>query len=141
MKRLLLLFCLFPLFSKAQDVEFEKKDGVVLTYKLTKLREDVKKDTYLLVVKAINKNDYPVFYQGPANNVNPFLASVTVRNSDDNINLTANPSRLTADNRKLYYLDKGSEISEEKEIKVLKGQLPIITGKFWSDVKNILEFK
>lgn len=138
---ILTLAILFPFFSNAQDSQLDDKDGVVISYKLTKIKEDIKKDTYLVVCKAKNNNDYDIFYEAAGNKVNPFFATVTVRNSDDYIYLTGLESKLYTSNKILFYLKKGGSITAEKEVKIAKGVTPILTNEFVTPLKIISDIR
>ncbi len=125
----------------AQDAMLFDQDGIVMSYKLTKLQDGDKKDTYLLTVKAVNKNSFDLFYQGPKNGVNPFFSEVNIRNGNDYLYLSATESRLMTSEGKLFYIKAGGTVNGEKEFKVGKGVTPIITSKFFSDLKPISEFR
>lgn len=142
MKKIALLFLLaIPLFVNAQDVAVADKDGVFISYKLTKIKEDTKKETYLISVKASNKNDYDVYYEGPTNKVNPFFCTLTIRNTKDNIYLTGSESRLMSVNKPLFYIKRGSYVSADKEVKVDKGSSPVLTADFLSELKDIVQYR
>lgn len=141
MKKLLLLLLFASSAAYAQDAIVSEQDGIEISYKLTKLSENEKKDSYLMVVKATNKNTYDAFYQGPKNGVNPFLATVTIRNINTDIYLIANESKLLTADGKLYYIKPSGSISTEKEFKIDKGVKPVVTAKFWSDLKPITDFR
>ncbi len=142
---------------QAQDkLTLNNQEGIYVTYELTKIEEGSKKDTYLAVVKAENKNDYDVFYSVPltkqANGTttvsileNKLFSQTSVRNSTgifgDNINLTGQETKLiTNDNKLLYSISKGNFITAEKEFKVKKGVKPIITNTFLLSLKSIDNF-
>jgi hypothetical protein len=154
---LLTISLFFYSFSQAQDkLTLNNQDGIYVTYELTKIEEGSKKDTYLAVVKAENKNDYDVFYSIPltkqANGStaisileNKLFAQSSVRNSTglfgDNINLTGQETKLiTNDNKILYSISKGNFITAEKEFKVKKGAKPILTNTFLLPLKSIDNF-
>lgn len=142
MKRLIIILLLL-IGSKiyAQEATISEQDGIVLSYKLSKLKDGEKKDTYLLSVKAMNKNNFDVFYKGPANGINPFFSEVTVRNLNEYIYLTGTESKLMTVDGKLFYIRAGGAISGEKEFKIEKGSTPIITSKFLKELKPISEFR
>jgi hypothetical protein len=142
MKRLLIIVFLFVGSNiYAQDAVLSEQDGIVLTQKLSKLQDGEKKDTYLLSVKATNKNSYDVFYQGPKNGVNPFFFEVTIRNLNDYIYLIASESKLMTLDGKLFFIKAGGTVSGEKEFKIAKGVTPIVTSKFLNELKQISEFR
>lgn len=142
MRKLTLLFLLsIPFLAKSQDIPVSDVDGVFVSYKLTKLKEDAKKDVYLITVKAVNKNDFDVFYEGPTNGVNPFLATTSIRNANTEIYLTGEKSKLRTEKAVLYYIKKGGSITSEKEVKINKGVAPIVTNEFVSQPKTISEFR
>jgi hypothetical protein len=154
---LLTISFFFYSFLQAQDkVILNNQDGMYVSYELTKIDAGTKKDTYLVVVKAENKNDYDVFYSVPltkqangSNAVsileNKLFAQSVVRNSTalfgDNINLAGQETKLiTNDNRILYSISKGNFITAEKEFKVKPGVKPIITNTFLLPLKSIDNF-
>jgi hypothetical protein len=142
MKRLIILFFLLASSNiYAQESVLSEQDGVVLSQNLSKLQNGEKKDTYLLSVKATNKNSYDVFYQGPKNGVNPFFSEVTVRNLNEYIYLIASESKLMTTEGKLFYIKAGGTINGEKEFKIAKGVTPIITSKFLNELKQVSEFR
>lgn len=141
MKRIIILFLFISIKVSAQDINLLEQSGIALTYQLTKLSETEKRDTYLLVVKANNKNNYDAFYQGPKNGVNPFFGEVTVRNASAMIYLTGTESKLSTVDGKLLYLKSLGTISFEKEFKIDKGQKPVITAKLFSNLNNISELR
>nr|WP_199156363.1 hypothetical protein [Pedobacter sp. ASV2] len=130
-----------PFLAKSQDVALNDVDGVYVSYKLVKLKEDSKKDTYLLTCKALNKNDFDVYYLAPANKVNPFFSSLTVRNGNETLYFIGTESRLVTGNRVLFYLKKGGSYTLDKEIKVQKGVVPVLTNEFVSDLKPITDYR
>jgi len=154
---LLTISMLFYSFLQAQDkLTLNNQDGVYVTYELTKINEGSKKDTYLAVVKAENKNDYDVFYSIPltkqANGStavsileNKLFAQSVVRNSTsllgDNINMAGQETKLiTNDNKILYSISKGTFVTAEKEFKVKNGVKPILTNTFLFPLKSIDNF-
>lgn len=142
MKRIILtLATLLPIFADAQESQLDDKDGVIISYKLTKIKEDAKKDTYLVVCKAKNDNDYDVFYEASNNKVNPFFSTVTVRNNDDYIYLIGTESKLYTNNKILFYIKKGSSVTAEKEFKIAKGLTPILTNEFLTPLKTISDIR
>lgn len=142
MKRLIIIILLMAgtrLF--AQDTTLSDQEGVFISYKLSKLQDGDKKDTYLLSVKATNKNAFDLFYQGPKNGVNPFFSEVTVRTLNDYIYLTATPSKLMTTDGKLYYIKAGGTVNGETEFKIGKGITPVITSKLVTELKQISDFR
>ena len=142
---------------QAQDkLTLNNQDGIYVSYELTKIEGGSKKDTYLAVVKAENKNDYDVFYSVPltrqANGStmvsileNKLFAQSSVRNSTsligDNINLSGQETKfITNDNKILYSISKGNFITAEKEFKVKTGVKPILTNTFLLPLKSIDNF-
>jgi hypothetical protein len=142
MKKLTLaLILLFPFVLKAQDVQLDEKDGISISYKLSKISTDSKKDTYLLVCKATNTKDYDLFYQVPPTHPNPFFAVITVRSIDRYLYITGTESKLSGKDGKLYYIKKGGFISQEKEFKFAAGSTPIITSEFNGNFREITDFR
>lgn len=144
----------FQCFLQAQEkTVLNNQDGIFVTYELTKIEETSKKDTYLAVVKAENKNDYDVFYGIPltkaANGTitisalqNKSFAQTNIRNGTglfgDNASLTGIESKFfTNDNKILFSISKGNFITSEKQFKVKKGVKPIITNTFLIPCKSL----
>jgi hypothetical protein len=154
----LLSFTLFvSTISRAQEtIVLNNQDGVFITYELTKIESSSKKDTYLAVVKAENKNDFAVFYGVPQTRLgngtsqispleNQLFAQSSVRNSTgllgDNINLKGNSTKfITTDNKALFTIGKGSFVTGEKEFKVKGGVKPVLTNTFLFPLKPIENF-
>lgn len=141
MKKLLFLLLFVTSGAYAQDVIITEQDGITISYNLTKLSENEKKESYLMVVKATNKNLYDAFYQGPKNGINPFCATITIRNINTEVHLIGNESRLFTAEGKLYFIKSMGSISAEKEFKIDKGVKPVVTSKFWSEIKPISDFR
>ena len=151
------LLLLLTTHSHAQEkITLNNQDGIYVSYELTKIEDGGKKDTYLAVVKAENKNDFDVYYSIPLtvqSNGNTEIsilenrkfAQSSVRNSTslfgDNINLGGEQTKLiTNDNKILFSIPKGNFITAEKEFKVKKGVKPIITNTFLLPLKSIDNF-
>ena len=141
MKRLIFILLLIGTKIHAQDASLLEQNGIVLSYQLTKLSETEKKDTYLLVVKAVNKNSYDAFYQAPKNGVNPFFGEIIVRNANAMVYLTGTESKLSTADGKLHYLKSLGTMTFEKEFKIDKAQKPIITAKLFHDLSNISDLR
>ena len=142
---------------KAQEkIVLNNQDGVFITYELTKIESNSKKDTYLAVVKAENKNEFNLFYGVQQTKLpngtsqisileNQLFAQSSVRNSTslfgDNVNLKGNTTKFfTNDNKVLFTIGKGSFITAEKEFKVKSGVKPILTNTFLFTLKSIDNF-
>jgi len=141
MKKLLILLLFVSSVAIAQDVIITEQYGIEVSYKLTKLSENSKQETYLITVKSMNKNPYDAFYQGPKNGVNRFCLTVSIRNANADVNVIANESRLFTTDGKLYFIKSMGSILTEKEFKLDKGLTPIVTAKFWGEVKGISDFR
>lgn len=141
MKQVILLFLTsFSLNVFSQEISLLDQNGVNISYTLTKLSTGEKKDTYLLSVKATNKNSFDIFYQGPKNGVNPFFCEVTVRKIDSYLYMTAPESKLLTVGGKLHFMKPNDVITTEKEFKVNTNEKPIITAKFVSPLRSISDF-
>jgi hypothetical protein len=142
MKNLILLaFLVTSSFCYSQEIKLDDKDGISVTYKLTKIKEEEKKDTYLIVCTAKNSTDQDLFYEAPENKVNPFFSTITVRNNSSYLNLIGLESKLSFGGIVFFYIKKGSSVSTEKELKFQKGITPILTNEFVSEIKPISEFR
>jgi hypothetical protein len=141
-------------FLMSQDkTPLNNQDGIYVTYELTKIETTSKKDTYIAVVKAENKNTYDVFYGVPllkqANgtttasiSANKSFAQTSVRNATglfgENINLTGNQTTLiTNDNKLLFSVPKGEFITLQNEFKVKSGIKPVLSNQFLVPLKKI----
>ncbi|PRY48049.1 hypothetical protein B0I27_11737 [Arcticibacter pallidicorallinus] len=141
MKHLLTLaFLTLALTGIAQETSVLEQNGISISYTLTKLSAGEKKDTYLLNVKAMNKNTFDMFYQGPKNGVNPFLCEITIRKIDTYVYMTAPQSKLATLEGKLHYLRANDVLTAEKEFKVASNEKPIITAKLFGPLRPISDF-
>ncbi|RYF26772.1 MAG: hypothetical protein EOO42_00515 [Flavobacteriales bacterium] len=141
MKNLLFLLLFITSGVFAQDSVLTELNGIEISYKLTKLSDDEKKDSYLIVVKATNVNMYDAFYQAPKGGVNHFFVTVTIRNVNKEVSLTGNESRLLTSDGKLYYLKPFGSVSVEKKFKIDKGIKPVLTPKFLHELTSIAEIR
>ena len=141
MKKLVLPFLvILTLNTFSQEASLLDQNGINISYSLTKLSSGEKKDTYLLSVKAINKNAFDIFYQGPKNGENPFFCEVTVRKIDSFVYMAAPESKLLTAEGKLHYMKSNDVITAEKEFKVASNEKPIITAKFFGALRPISSF-
>ena len=138
---MLMALMAFSSLCYSQEAKLEEKDGISITYKLTKIKEEDKKDTYLIVCTAKNTTDQDLFYEASENKVNPFFAIVTVRNGSGYLNLIGTESKLSVGKKILFYVKKGSSVSVDKEVKFPKGTNPILTNEFVSELKPISDFR
>jgi hypothetical protein len=142
MKHFILLASLFiSSLCYSQEKALDEKDGISISYKLTKVKEDSKKDTYLVTCKAKNISNEELFYEAPENKINPFFATITVRNTNSFLNLIGIESKLSVGKKVLFYIKKGGVVSTEKEIKFDKGVEPILTNEFVGVFKPISEYR
>lgn len=147
-------------FLKAQEtIVLNNQDGVYVTYELTKLESTSKKDTYLAIIKAENKNSFDVYYTAQqyrpgyglgtapsqTNSLNgQAFAQANVRNSTeflgdyDYVPLKGNMTRaITTNNQVLYVLESGRSVTTEKKFKVKTGVKPILTNSFLVPLRPI----
>jgi len=141
-------------FLKAQvKNEINDQDGIYVTYELTKIEENSKKETYLAIIKAENKNDFDVFYSVPlttqANGSKSVgilqskgFSQIAVRNGtgffgDYQTLVGTETNLITNDNFILFTIPKGKFVTGEKEFKVKKGVKPIITNTFLMPFKKL----
>ncbi|RYE29026.1 MAG: hypothetical protein EOP48_32935 [Sphingobacteriales bacterium] len=153
----LLLSLCYGLMGFAQEkINLNSQDGIHVSYELTRIDSGAKKETYLAVLKAENKNDFDVYYGIPltkhpngtiAVNIlqGEMFSQASVRNGTgmfgDNINLKGNVTRIsTNDNFLLYNIPKAGFVTAEKEFKVKAGAKPIITNTFLVPLKSIDQF-
>jgi hypothetical protein len=141
-------------FLPAQEIiPLNNQDGIYVTYQLTRIEQASKKDTYIAVVKAENKNAYDVFYGVPllkqangttalSTSANKSFSQTSVRNATglfgENINLTGHQTTLiTNDNKALFSIPKGEFITLQNEFKVKTGIKPILSNQFLVALKKI----
>lgn len=146
-------------FLNAQETYvLNNQDGIYVTYELTKLESSSKKDSYLVVVKAENRNNEDVYYGVPQYKIgygtsqtsaanNQAFAQSSVRNSTEFLGdyafipLKGNITRLvTSDNQILFMLGRGNTVTSEKKFKVKTGIKPVLTNSFLVQLKPISYF-
>ena len=140
----LFLLC-FKVLNAQQKIELSNHQGVVTSYKLTKLdSSDDKKDKYLATVLAENQNDFDLFYTVQPSNPYRFVegdsyekcfVKIDVTNSrlfsGGITNLQGQLTRLQLLNGwLLYLLPKKETITHNVSFTVSKGVTPVVTEKF-----------
>ncbi len=135
------LFISFFAFSGFAQQNIDEKDGVSYTYTLTKVKEDAKFIYYSALVKAVNKNGFDVFYQGPKNKTNPFFATIEESNSGTSFYFEGTLSRLQLGDIPLYYLKPNASFSSTKEFKIKKDTNPLFKLDYVNTLDQISSLK
>lgn len=147
----------FSTAIQAQDkIALNNQDGIFVSYELTKIESGSKKDSYLAVVKAENKNDFDIYYavsqslqtSGTTTSSilgNTAFAQISVRNATGlfggGASLAGQQTKMvTNDNKVLFSISKGSFVTSEREFKVKTGEKPVITNSFLLPLKQIDNF-
>ena len=129
-----------PFIIKAQT-EIAQKDGIVFTNTITKIKEDAKFVYYSATVKAVNNNDYDIFYKGPKNKLNPFFATIQESNSGTSFYFEGSASRLQLVDIPLYYLKPKDTFTTTQEFKVKKEISPIFKLDYINTFDKITDLK
>jgi hypothetical protein len=139
-----------------EEIKIGSKENVIITYQLTKLVENPKKDKYLISVSSQNKNDFDLYYPlalmknaNGTESVNLFLATgfakITIRNSTgwfgDGKQIEGQQTKIkTENNELLVILEKQKIYNFETEFNVKHGDTPIITNSYLNTVRKLSEF-
>lgn len=150
---LLLSFFFLPAQEKT---ELNSQDGIFVSYTLTRIETGAKKDTYLAMVKAENRNSTDLYYSIPLTRlpngkmgIAPLqslsFSNVVVRNSTglfgDHADLKGTETNLlTEDGSVLFLIARNSTVTSEKEFKVKTGTTPILTNSFLFSTKPLNYF-
>lgn len=149
------LFC-FNLLNAQQKIDLSNHQGVVISYKLTKLdSSDDKKDKYQATVSAENQNDYDLFYTVQPSNPYRFVegdnfekcfVKIDVTNSrlfsGGITNLQGQLTRLLLLDKgwMLYLIPKKETVSQNFTFTVSKGVTPVVTEKFIKRLNKLSAF-
>ena len=152
---ILTIICNLNLFSQ-EEVTIGSKENVIITYQLTKLEENPKKDKYLISVSSQNKNDFDLYYPlailknaDGTENVNPYastgFAKIVIRNSTgwfgDGKQIVGQQTKVrTESNELLVVLEKQKIYNFETEFNVKHGETPIITNSYLNTLRKLSEF-
>lgn len=158
--KLLLLTSLF-LFANLiafgqENIVIGTKDNVEISYQLTKLDSNPKKDKYLISVSAQNKNNHNLYYgvelvknSNGTESTNPFLSNgfskIIIRNSTgwfgDGKQIVGQETTVkTETNEILFNLEKNKIYNFETEFNVKHDDKPIITNTYGSTLRKLEEF-
>ncbi len=142
----LTLFIQSTILFAQEKVELKNQDGVFVSYTLTKIDGDEKKDQYTLTVQAENKNDFDVFYTGTASTASASLVSsfTSIKVSKvvgflaaNSLSLNGSETGLfTTRNEPLFRINKGQLVTRELTFKVKTGDIPVITCSFSRSLKK-----
>lgn len=156
-KLFFLLNVLFSTFLFSQETKIiGTKDNVEISYQLTELDKNSKKDKYLITISFENKSDSDLYYALPLMKnsegkefLNPLLtrgfANVLIRNSTglfrDGRQLIGQETILrTEDNGVLIGLEKNKIYNVEDEFTVKAGEKPIITNSYLNTLRKLDQF-
>ena len=151
------LFLFTSLLSFAQEnVIIGTKDNVEISYQLTKLETNAKKDRYLISVTAQNKNNYNLYYPvvfiknaDGSETLSPLIATgfskIVIRNSTgwfgDGKQVAGNLTTLkTENNEVLFNMEKDKIYNFETEFNVKHDDKPIITNSYNSSLRKLEEY-
>ncbi len=152
----LFIGCCFTSLFAQEKITLNNQDGIQVSYELTKMDEGDKKDTYLVIVKAENTNDFDVFYSIPLTkqpngnfavsaSQNLHFAQTSVRNTTalfgEHVNLKGADTKLTTNDHKiLFTIPKGGFVTGEQKFKVKKGVKPVLTNTFLFPLRALDRF-
>lgn len=160
MKNKLLITALF-LFTNAltfaqENVIIGTKDNVEISYQLTKLESNAKKDKYLISVTAQNKNNYNLYYPviffknaNGSETLSPLIptgfSKIVIRNSTgwfgDGKQVSGLETTLkTENNEVLFNVENNKIYNFETEFNVKHDDKPIITNTYGSTLRKLEEF-
>lgn len=129
-----------------------EKDNVQISYQLTLLEENNKKDKYLISISTENKNDYDLFYALPLNSekkVETLLptgfSKITIRNSmgwfGDGKQIIGQETVIRTENNEiLMMLEKQKTYNFETDFNVKHGEKPIVTNSYIYTLRKLNEF-
>jgi hypothetical protein len=139
--------------------DLNAQDGISVSYELTKQSEGDKKDKYILVVTAINTNDYDLFYTVPMMKqpdgqykLNSFenksFCEASCSNSTGLMSVLGDKAKLsgqetsfiTKNNEIIFKIGKGQRITADAKFTVKPGQQPIITNSFRGALRKLDQF-
>ena len=140
-----------------QEIQLANKDDIKISYQLLLEEEGKKKDSYILIVNALNESDSDLYYEVSLTKNNqgqwelPIFpeekgfTKVLVRNSTglfgDGQSLIGNETDLiTTDNTMLFHFKKGDILTQETTFKVKTGKKPLITNTFNKVLKPLENF-
>lgn len=145
---LIVLLMTFSLQIMAQEeVLLSEKDGVRVSYQLYTEEEGKKKDSYLVIVNAVNNSDTHLYYEVPLIEVSPGnmtlplfpedkgFTKIEVRNSTGLFGngqsiIGKETDLITTGNAMLFIIEKGEILTDETSFKVKAGNQPLITNSF-----------
>ena len=161
MKNTLLLLTSLFLFTNLiafgqENVIVGTKDNVEISYQLTKLETNAKKDRYLISVTAQNKNNYNLYYSvvffknaDGSETLSPLIptgfSKIVIRNSTgwfgDGKQIVGQETTIkTETNEILFNLEKNKIYNFETEFNVKHDDKPIITNTYGSTLRKLEEF-
>lgn len=139
--------------------DLNSQDGITVSYELTKQSENDKKDKYILVVTAINTNDFDLYYAVPMlkqpdgqYKLNSFenksFCEASCSNSTGLMSVLGDKAKLsgqetsfiTKNNEVIFKIGKGQRITADAKFTVKPGQQPIITNSFRGALRKLDQF-
>lgn len=155
---LLITFSLLTFNCLGQkEIELADKNDVKISYQLLLEDEGKKKDSYILIVNALNESETDLYYEVALTENNqgqlqlPFIpeekgfTKILVRNStglfgDGQSIIGEQTDLITTDNSMLFHLKKGDILTQETTFKVKTGIKPLITNTFNKTLKPLEGF-
>lgn len=146
---LLLAFAATCMTSNAQQsVELPEQNGIKLSYQLSKIKGSNKKDQYVVVFTAYNKNDFDLYYAVPmmrqkdssykliSFEKKPFWELV-IKNStglnsllDNRAGVSGEQTQLTTrKNEVLFKISKGQTMTGDLKFFVKSAQVPVFSNE------------
>ncbi|WP_299148140.1 hypothetical protein [uncultured Dokdonia sp.] len=144
------------IFSQEDKIVYNR-DGLKISYQLILEAEGKKKDKYILLVNALNENNYDLYYDVPLykNNQGQWnlpltpqergFTKIDIRNSTglfgNGQSIIGDQSNFFTNNHTiLFNIRQGGVYTQETTFKVKSGVKPIITNSINSVLKKIDEF-
>lgn len=150
-KSILMLLTLFISINitAQEEVNIGSKYGIDISYQILKTKKTKKKDVYLLIATAVNTNDYDVYYKTPISSYSTIYDSgftqIKVRNATGifRTGQAIYGSKLTLRTTKgqLSILEAGETYNFETNFRVKKGDTPLITNTFNSQLFKFETFE
>lgn len=157
MKKIVLLLLLLTIQSYGQEsIIIGKKDDVEISYQLTSISKGDKKDKYLIVVSAINKGSFDLYYEVPVfkddKGMDSFgivpdigFSKITIRNTTgwftDGVAVAGTQTTSkTEGGDVLFTLPKNKLMSFEFEFNTKAGIAPVITNTYIRGIQPLASF-
>lgn len=149
MKKFTFIFCFIASFTFAQNPGFsllKKINGVDVFYKVSKTKEEAKKDTWLIEFEYVNSTGRDIFYKGTSKKDDgvwgtgkdimiSYFALVSIKNAKalslattGDTDISGDKTRLQTDKGEpIYLLKKGKTYTRTMDYRNDKGIEPLVT--------------